>query len=85
MLGYSHSEKENLHGLSCVPNMQILAERATLYDYELIVGDNGKRVLAFGKFAGRAGLIDFLHGLGKRMGFQLLTCSPVNYYKPVPA
>ncbi|KAK8966432.1 Alpha-aminoadipic semialdehyde synthase [Platanthera guangdongensis] len=38
----------------------------TLCDYELIVGDNGKRLLAFGKFAGRAGLIDFLHGLGKR-------------------
>ncbi|KAL5698600.1 hypothetical protein ACHQM5_029617 [Ranunculus cassubicifolius] len=25
-----------------------------------------RRLLAFGKFAGRAGLIDFLHGLGKR-------------------
>lgn len=35
-----------------------------MYDYELIVGDHGKRLLAFGKFAGRAGLIDFLHGLG---------------------
>ncbi|KAF9616994.1 hypothetical protein IFM89_033064 [Coptis chinensis] len=40
--------------------------RWSLYDYELIVGDHGKRLLAFGKFAGRAGLIDFLHGLGKR-------------------
>lgn len=47
--------------------MKILAERVSLYDYELIVGDHGKRLLAFGKFAGRAGLIDFLHGLGKRM------------------
>lgn len=52
---------------------KILAERASLYDYELIVGDDGKRLLAFGKFAGRAGLIDFLHGLGKRylnLGFS---------------
>lgn len=47
--------------------MQILAERGSLYDYELIVGDHGKRLLAFGKFAGRAGLVDFLHGLGLRM------------------
>lgn len=39
----------------------------SLYDYELIVGDQGKRLLAFGKYAGRAGLIDFLHGLGQRM------------------
>jgi hypothetical protein len=37
----------------------------SLFDYELIVGDDGKRLLAFGKFAGRAGLIDFLHGLGQ--------------------
>lgn len=45
---------------------QILEERVSLFDYELIVGDDGKRSLAFGKFAGRAGLIDFLHGLGQR-------------------
>ncbi|KAK6147547.1 hypothetical protein DH2020_018459 [Rehmannia glutinosa] len=45
---------------------QVLAERATLFDYELIAGDHGKRLLAFGKFAGRAGMIDFLCGLGKR-------------------
>ncbi|PKU73836.1 Alpha-aminoadipic semialdehyde synthase [Dendrobium catenatum] len=49
-----------------VKQPKIFSQRATLYDYELIVGDNGKRLLAFGKFAGRAGLIDFLHGLGKR-------------------
>ncbi|GKE19136.1 hypothetical protein Tco_1426713 [Tanacetum coccineum] len=44
---------------------KILAERASLFDYELIVGDQGKRLLAFGKFAGRAGLVDFLSGLGR--------------------
>jgi len=38
----------------------------SLFDYELIVGDDGKRLLAFGKFAGRAGLVDFLNGLGQR-------------------
>jgi alpha-aminoadipic semialdehyde synthase len=31
----------------------------------LIVGENGKRLLAFGNFAGRAGMIDFLRGLGQ--------------------
>ncbi|CDY13519.1 BnaA03g52370D [Brassica napus] len=44
---------------------KILSERVTLYDYELIVGDHGKRLLAFGIYAGRAGLVDFLHGLGQ--------------------
>ncbi|VAI61786.1 unnamed protein product [Triticum turgidum subsp. durum] len=43
-----------------------MEERVSLFDYELIVDDDGKRMLAFGKFAGRAGLIDFLHGLGQR-------------------
>jgi hypothetical protein len=38
----------------------------SLFDYELIVDGDGKRLIAFGKFAGRAGLIDFLHGLGRR-------------------
>lgn len=42
----------------------------SLFDYELIVGDDGKRLLAFGKFAGRAGLIDFLHGLGQRKNLE---------------
>uniref|UniRef100_A0A0D3DHF4 Alanine dehydrogenase/pyridine nucleotide transhydrogenase N-terminal domain-containing protein n=1 Tax=Brassica oleracea var. oleracea TaxID=109376 RepID=A0A0D3DHF4_BRAOL len=50
----------------CIKQPKILSERVTLYDYELIVGDHGKRLLAFGKFAGRAGLVDFLHGLGQR-------------------
>ncbi|CAA6658720.1 unnamed protein product [Spirodela intermedia] len=64
---FSHTTRRRLRTCPSVYfNVQILAERVTLYDYELIVGDNGKRVLAFGKFAGRAGLIDFLHGLGKR-------------------
>lgn len=47
--------------------MQILAERVSLYDYELIVGDHANRLLAFGKYAGRAGFIDFLLGLGQSM------------------
>lgn len=49
-----------------------------MYDYELIVGDNGKRLLAFGKYAGRAGLIDFLHGLGMRMCQCSLTIAVMN-------
>ncbi|PKA52944.1 Alpha-aminoadipic semialdehyde synthase [Apostasia shenzhenica] len=61
---FSHTHKAQKENMPLLD--KILLERASLYDYELIVGDNGKRLLAFGKFAGRAGLIDFLHGLGKR-------------------
>lgn len=57
---------------SGISKMQILSERVTLYDYELIVGDHGKRLLAFGIYAGRAGLVDFLHGLGQSKLLLLL-------------
>jgi hypothetical protein len=38
-----------------------------LIDYEKIVNDNGQRLVRFGRYAGYAGMIDFLHGLGNRM------------------
>ncbi|KAJ6825393.1 alpha-aminoadipic semialdehyde synthase [Iris pallida] len=61
---FSHTHKAQSENMPLLD--KILAERVSLYDYERIVGDDGKRLLAFGKFAGRAGLIDFLHGLGQR-------------------
>lgn len=61
---FSHTHKAQKENMPLLD--KILAERVSLYDYELIVGDHGRRLLAFGKFAGRAGLIDFLHGLGMR-------------------
>ncbi|KAJ4837985.1 hypothetical protein Tsubulata_043191 [Turnera subulata] len=61
---FSHTHKAQKENMPLLD--KILAERVSLYDYELIVGDHGKRLLAFGKYAGRAGLIDFLHGLGQR-------------------
>nr|XP_043627742.1 alpha-aminoadipic semialdehyde synthase [Erigeron canadensis]XP_043627743.1 alpha-aminoadipic semialdehyde synthase [Erigeron canadensis] len=61
---FSHTHKAQIENMPLLD--KILVERASLFDYELIVGDEGKRLLAFGKFAGRAGLIDFLSGLGRR-------------------
>nr|CAB3451289.1 unnamed protein product [Digitaria exilis] len=60
---FSHTHKAQKENMPLLD--KILEERVSLFDYELIVGDDGKRSLAFGKFAGRAGLIDFLHGLGQ--------------------
>ncbi|XP_009618021.1 alpha-aminoadipic semialdehyde synthase isoform X1 [Nicotiana tomentosiformis] len=59
---FSHTHKAQKENMPLLD--KILAERASLFDYELIVGDTGKRLLAFGSFAGRAGMIDFLRGLG---------------------
>ncbi|KAL4589354.1 hypothetical protein LXL04_002260 [Taraxacum kok-saghyz] len=61
---FSHTHKAQIENMPLLD--KILAEKASLFDYELIAGDKGKRLLAFGKFAGRAGLIDFLSGLGRR-------------------
>ncbi|XP_022754742.1 alpha-aminoadipic semialdehyde synthase-like isoform X1 [Durio zibethinus] len=61
---FSHTHKAQKENMPLLE--KILAKRVSLYDYELIVGDHGKRLLAFGKYAGRAGIIDFLCGLGQR-------------------
>ncbi|GKV03738.1 hypothetical protein SLEP1_g15988 [Rubroshorea leprosula] len=61
---FSHTHKAQKENMPLLD--KILAERVSLYDYELIVGDDGRRLLAFGQYAGRAGLIDFLCGLGQR-------------------
>ncbi|XP_023531703.1 alpha-aminoadipic semialdehyde synthase-like isoform X1 [Cucurbita pepo subsp. pepo] len=61
---FSHTHKAQKENMPLLD--KILSEKASLFDYELIVGDHGKRLLAFGKYAGRAGFIDILHGLGQR-------------------
>ncbi|OQR79277.1 alpha-aminoadipic semialdehyde synthase [Tropilaelaps mercedesae] len=38
-----------------------------LIDYERMCDEKGQRVVAFGKYAGKAGMINILHGLGLRL------------------
>ncbi|KAL1219562.1 Alpha-aminoadipic semialdehyde synthase [Cardamine amara subsp. amara] len=61
---FSHTHKAQKENMPLLD--KILSDRVTLCDYELIIGDHGRRLLSFGKYAGRAGLVDFLHGLGQR-------------------
>ena len=42
----------------------VLEKKITLFDYEKITDEHDKRLVAFGEFAGIAGAIDFLSGLG---------------------
>jgi alpha-aminoadipic semialdehyde synthase len=44
-----------------------LERNVRLIDYECMVNDRNKRVVGFGLFAGTAGMIDLLRGLGDRM------------------
>ncbi|XP_072527555.1 alpha-aminoadipic semialdehyde synthase, mitochondrial isoform X2 [Salminus brasiliensis] len=52
------------------PNMglldDLLKKNVRLIDYEKMVDENGFRIVAFGKWAGVAGMINILHGLGLR-------------------
>jgi len=45
----------------------MLEKNIRLLDYEKITDKDGKRLVRFGKFAGYAGMIDMLHGLGDRL------------------
>ena len=42
----------------------LLQKNIRLIDYEKITDDKDNRLIAFGKYAGMAGAIDFLKGLG---------------------
>ncbi|XP_055685149.1 alpha-aminoadipic semialdehyde synthase, mitochondrial isoform X2 [Lutzomyia longipalpis] len=45
----------------------ILEKNIRLLDYEKIMDENGQRLVAFGKYAGVAGMVNILHGLGLRL------------------
>lgn len=54
-----------------MPMLQkILDDKITLLDYEKIINAEGKRLVFFGEYAGNAGMIDTLHGLGRRLQEQ---------------
>ena len=44
---------------------KILEHKIRLIDYEKITNENNSRLIAFGKYAGIAGAIDFLKGFGE--------------------
>lgn len=45
----------------------ILEKNIRLLDYEKLIDESGQRVVAFGKYAGVAGMVNILHGLGLRL------------------
>lgn len=40
---------------------------STMIDYEKVVDENNRRLIFFGRHAGYAGMVDTLHGFGKRL------------------
>jgi alpha-aminoadipic semialdehyde synthase len=73
-LFFSHTIKAQPKNMPLLD--ELLKRRIRLIDYECItVGGQrgGKRLVAFGRYAGLAGMVDFLRGLGERflsMGYS---------------
>uniref|UniRef100_A0A8C4IV44 Alpha-aminoadipic semialdehyde synthase, mitochondrial n=1 Tax=Dromaius novaehollandiae TaxID=8790 RepID=A0A8C4IV44_DRONO len=61
---FSHTIKAQEANMSLLD--EILRQEIRLIDYEKMVDHKGMRVVAFGKWAGVAGMINILHGLGLR-------------------
>ena len=54
---FSHTIKGQPHNMPML--RRFLDHGCTLLDHELVTGEDGKRLIAFGRFAGFAGTIDF--------------------------
>jgi len=61
---FSHTMKGQSANMPALRRIMELG--CTLIDYELIADDAGRRLVAFGPFAGIAGMIDSLWALGRR-------------------
>ena len=80
---FSHVIKGQSHNMPMLRKMMDL--NITLLDYERIVSPDGRRLVFFGPFAGNAGMIDALWGLGlkwKKKGYDtpLLEVKQTHHY-----
>lgn len=85
---FSHSHKGQPKGAEILRGFH--DANATLVDYELLVDERGDRLVAFGKYAGYAGMINCLNGLGERLlefGLRtpLLNVSLAHHYPSLTA
>ncbi len=64
-LFFSHTIKGQSYNMPLLQRM--LETKSTLIDYERIADADGRRLVFFGRFAGLAGMIDALYGLGQRL------------------
>ncbi|MEN8192445.1 MAG: bifunctional lysine ketoglutarate reductase /saccharopine dehydrogenase family protein [Bacteroidota bacterium] len=76
---FSHTIKGQEYNMPLLKRIMDL--KCTLIDYELITNNSGRRVVFFGKYAGIAGMIDALHGYGKRLK-ELGYSTPLLEIKP---
>ena len=66
-LMFSHTIKGQSYNMPLLRKLMEL--KCSLIDYETITDEKKRRLVFFGKFAGLAGMIDGLHGLGRRLKY----------------
>jgi len=65
---FAHVIKGQAHNMPMLRRMMELG--CSLIEYERITDDAGRRLVFFGRFAGLAGMVDTLAGLGRRLHLQ---------------
>jgi len=63
-LAFSHTIKGQNYNMGLL--QKFIDQKTTLIDYEVITNEQGKRTIAFGRFAGIAGAIDSFYVAGKK-------------------
>jgi len=62
---FSHTIKGQSYNMKMLASLVV--RRCTLFDFELVTDDQGKRMIFAGRFAGLAGMIDTLWTVGQRL------------------
>lgn len=62
---FSHTHKGQPYNMAMLK--EVCNRKITLMDYELLTDEVGRRIVAFGAFAGYSGMINCLHGVGDRL------------------
>jgi saccharopine dehydrogenase (NAD+, L-lysine-forming) len=65
---FAHVLKGQRQNMGMLARMMELG--CDLVDYEKMVDNQGRRLVFFGRFAGLAGMVNTLHGLGRRLEYE---------------
>ncbi len=62
---FSHTIKGQSYNMPMLKDM--IALRCNLIDYERVLNEKNQRLIFFGRYAGLAGMLDTLHGFGRKL------------------
>lgn len=65
---FSHTIKGQEYNMNLLRSM--IEKKVNLIDYERIVDNENRRLIFFGKYAGLAGMVETLHGIGLKLKLQ---------------